>query len=110
MESGNRHFFVKTLSQVPCHGKSTNSILPQHNSTFGCWFRKTIPLIKNLLDSEIHSAPLARKAKILFKKLGKINSETKFPENGSELQNSFFGNTFQEVFPVAQESTMKKEL
>ena len=71
---------------------------------------KVYPLIKNLLDSEIHSAPLARKAKILFKKLGKINSETKFPENGSELQNSFFGNTFQEVFPVAQESTMKKEL
>ena len=82
-----QEFFVKISSHVLCQGKSAEVDL-----------EKVHHLIKNPLDSEIHSAPQARRIKYYLKNWVKLTQD---PNILSMIQGYNIYRITKEFFPVA---------
>ena len=86
-------FFVRTMPQTEKqHGKSNKIILPQHSASSGCRQVKSSSFGQKSFPCQSETGSSGRKTKILFRKLGKINSRCEYFVHYSGFQNSFLPN------------------
>ena len=86
-------FFVRAMPQKQRqHGKSNKITLPQHSTTSGCRQVKSTSFGQKPSPCQSETGSTGRKIKILFRKLGKINSRCEFFVHCAGFQNSFFPN------------------
>ena len=72
-------FFVRTMAQTQRqHGKSNKITLPQHSTTSGCRQVKSSSFGQKPFPYQRETSSSGRKTKILFRKLGKINSRWEY--------------------------------
>ena len=72
-------FFVRTMPQTQRqHGKSNKITLPQHSTTSGCRQVKSSSFGQKPFPYQRETSSSGRKTKILFRKLGKINSRCEY--------------------------------
>ena len=86
-------FFVRTMPQTQRqHGKSNKITLPQHSTTSGCRQVKSSSFGQKPFPYQRETSSSGRKTKILFRKLGKINSRSEYFVHCAWFQNSFLPN------------------
>ena len=86
-------FFVRTMPQTQRqHGKSNKITLPQHSTTSGCRQVKSSSFGQKPFPYQRETSSSGRKTKILFRKLGKINSRCEYFVHCAGFQNSFLPN------------------
>ena len=86
-------FFIRIMQQTQRqHVKSNKTILPQHSTTSGCRQVKSTSFGQKLFPSQVETGSTGRKTKMLFKKLGKINSKCEYFVHCAWFQNSFLPN------------------
>ena len=72
-------FFVRSMPQTQRqHGKSNKIILSQHSTTSGCRQVKSTSIGQKSFPGQSESNSTDWKTKILFRKLGKINSRCEY--------------------------------
>ena len=74
------------------HGESNKIILPQHFASSGCRQVKSSSFGQKPFPCQSETGSSGRKTKILFRKLGKINSRCEYFVHYSGFQNSFLRN------------------
>ena len=86
-------FFVRTMPQTQRqHGKSNKNTLPQHSTTSGCRQVKSSSFGQKPFPCQREAGSSGRKTKVLFRKLGKINSRCEYFVHCAGFQNSFLPN------------------
>ena len=86
-------FFVRTMPQTQRqHGKSNKITLPQHSRTSGCRQVKSSSFGQKPFPCQRETGSSGRNTKILFRKLGKINSRYEYFVHCTGFQNSFLLN------------------
>ena len=70
--------------------------MPQHPSTFGCRLTESTSFNQNFIRFTDQTGSSSRATKVLFQKLGKINSESKYPVNSSRLRYFLYRRTISE--------------
>ena len=86
-------FFVRSMLQTQRqHGKSNKITLPQHSTTSGCRQVKSTSFGKKSFPGQSEASCTDRKTKVLFRKLGKINSRCEYFTHCAGFQNYFLSN------------------
>ena len=92
-ERASQAFFVRTMPQTQSqHSKSNKITLPQHSATSGCRQVKSTSFGQKPFSCQSETGSSGRKTKILFRKLGKINSRCEHFVHCAEFQNFFLPN------------------
>ena len=79
-------FFVRTMPQTRRqHGKSNKITLPQHSTTSGCRQVKSTSFAQKHFPCQSKTGFTGRKTKILFRKLGKIDSRCEINSEIKEM-------------------------
>ena len=88
-------FSARTMLQTQReHGKSNKITLPQHSTTSGFRQVKSTSFRQKPFPCQSETGSSGRKSKILFRKLGKINSRCEYFGYCAGFQNLFLTNTF----------------
>ena len=104
-------YFVRSPTQQrQQYGKNNNITLPQHSSIFYGRHLTSATLNSKLIKkSDKSSCPGSGKNKILFKKLGKINTRWKHTIHCARLQNPFHTDTIPELFSTCNKNEPRRE-